>query len=931
MAVSEYSDVFVSYRRKDVEFVKQLVEALRQAGKEVWIDWEDIPPGSVEFTEDIKNGLRGANAFIAVLSPSYLESTYCVDMELGAAVELNKKLIPIVYQPFDTTQTPKGVSHINWIYFTPHAGQTNTFEEAFPKVLNALETDLQHAQTHSRIQLRALDWEKHKKADSYLLQKDELEKAENWLTANSQLIPHPTALHYEYIQTSRKKQIARSRQVLTLVSIGMVISLILAVLSGVSFYQARESAQLARASEAIANRRAEEADARALGNRLMQIRDTDPFLAYGLGLALMDMDNLPVDIYGDIYSMLISSVAKKELVHTTRFTSLSQTAFSDFVLGGTLDGEVIRWDIETGEKTLLTQLESAVVAVNFSPSATEFMVSTEDGTLNLYDTATATLIQSYSLPNNDRTRSVRFIKDGAEVLVGSYNFGQVYRIALADGDVLATYAPSTPEAKVLDIEPNATETAFLMSDSVGNAYEWLLVEDSDEPSFQIHYANTTIGAVAYSPDGESILVGRQWDMLQVDRTTGEELWNHNHHLDNISEIIVLPDQSHVLTASHDHTMQIINLETRVVIQKFRGHSGKILGITLDQDGQHMVSLSDNHYLIYWDLNNLPYRLIGEGNAIAIDPTGKTLAVSDVLNLYTYSVETNKVLQYFGTPDRHYDTIAYTVDGSQIIATGFGEGFEVWDAQTGELQFTSPVPRIRQNSHEHRITLSPDGKYVGVSSAEDGMYIWETATWEQAAFLPATEFSSIFAFSPVDNGILATQNQRGEMILYNWKTEQVVFADTVTGGFRKLWAAQFNKTGDKLAVAYTSGRILLATLEQDPPKLLAMNGHLAEVSQLLFVDNDQKLLSSSWDETLNLWDVESGESLRTYDRHQDQIYSMAVSPDNLTLYSASYDNSIYAWNLWMTEGTLRQWVERNRDVIIPDCEQLGIYKVPHLCE
>ena len=594
MAVSEYSDVFVSYRRKDVEFVKQLVEALRQAGKEVWIDWEDIPPGSVEFTQDIKNGLRGANAFIAVLSPNYLESTYCVDMELGAAVELNKKLIPIVYQPFDTTQTPKGVSHINWIYFTPHAGQENTFEEAFPKVLNALETDLQHAQTHSRIQLRALDWESHKKASGYLLRTDELSKAENWLMTNSKLIPHPTPLHYEYIQTSRKNATERGRTTLLFVSLGMIVSLILAVLSGVSFYQARENAQLARASEAIANRRAEEADARALGNRLMQIRDTDPFLAYGLGLALMDMDNLPVDIYGDIYSMLISSVAKKQLLHTTRFTSLSQMAFSDFVLGGTLDGEVIRWDIETGEKTILTQLESAIVAVNFSPSATEFMVASEDGTLNLYDTATATLIRSYSLPNNDHTHTIRFIKAGAEVLVGSHNFGQVYRIALASGDVLATYAPSTPEAKVLDIEPNATETAFLMSDSMGNAYEWLLVEASDEPSFHVHYENAPIGAIAYSPDGETFFVARQWDLLQVDRTTGEELWNHDSHLDNISDIILLPDQSHILTASHDHTMQITNIETRAVIQKFRGHSGKILGINVAQDGQHMVSFSDNH-------------------------------------------------------------------------------------------------------------------------------------------------------------------------------------------------------------------------------------------------------------------------------------------------------------------------------------------------
>jgi len=119
MQASDYSDVFVSYRRKDVEFTKKLVQALQDAGKEVWIDWEDIPPGSEGFSDDIRRGLEGADAFIAILSPDYLESTYCVDLELGNAVKMNKKLIPIVLKKFDDYPIPQGIGHINWIYFTP--------------------------------------------------------------------------------------------------------------------------------------------------------------------------------------------------------------------------------------------------------------------------------------------------------------------------------------------------------------------------------------------------------------------------------------------------------------------------------------------------------------------------------------------------------------------------------------------------------------------------------------------------------------------------------------------------------------------------------------------------------------------------------------------------------------------------------------------
>jgi TIR domain-containing protein len=37
-------DVFVSYSRADEAFVRRLDAALRARGKDVWVDWEDIPP-----------------------------------------------------------------------------------------------------------------------------------------------------------------------------------------------------------------------------------------------------------------------------------------------------------------------------------------------------------------------------------------------------------------------------------------------------------------------------------------------------------------------------------------------------------------------------------------------------------------------------------------------------------------------------------------------------------------------------------------------------------------------------------------------------------------------------------------------------------------------------------------------------------------------
>ena len=205
------TDAFVSYRRLDVDFVKQFVDALKSGGKEVWVDWEDLPPGAEQFTEEIKRGIEGADAFIAILSPGYLESTYCVDLELGYAAELSKKIIPVVYQKFEDYPIPPSIGHINWIYFTPHAGHDNTFEDSLPRVVEALDIDFDYVRDHTRLLQRARAWDINDRRHSYLLTGDELAAGESFLIQSATKDPAATVIHYEYVQDSRKWENQKTR------------------------------------------------------------------------------------------------------------------------------------------------------------------------------------------------------------------------------------------------------------------------------------------------------------------------------------------------------------------------------------------------------------------------------------------------------------------------------------------------------------------------------------------------------------------------------------------------------------------------------------------------------------------------------------------------------------------------------------------------
>ncbi len=118
-----------------------------------------------------------------------------------------------------------------------------------------------------------------------------------------------------------------------------------------------------------------------------------------------------------------------------------------------------------------------------------------------------------------------------------------------------------------------------------------------------------------------------------------------------------------------------------------------------------------------------------------------------------------------------------------------------------------------------------------------------------------------------------------------------------------------------------------------PELVVQTGHINFVNSVAFSPDGKTLASGSGDKTVKLWNVESGQQIKSFEGHSNWVSTVAFSPLNNLLISGSLDSTLKLWdkdtgNLTATLTSLDKddWVVTSPDYSFDASE--GALKLMH---
>lgn len=236
--------------------------------------------------------------------------------------------------------------------------------------------------------------------------------------------------------------------------------------------------------------------------------------------------------------------------------------------------------------------------------------------------------------------------------------------------------------------------------------------------------------------------------------------------------------------------------------------------------------------------------------------------------------------------------------SQVAVGSVKHIFNLWDISTGQkLKTFKTLSSVGGYAAWVVVQFMPDGKKIIVR--DHGIKIVDIETGNTIREFPDIYLD--FAVSP-----------DGKFILMGGPNYELAVLDLGTGHIRKLkghadsgwrgaiYSVDISPDGKYGISSSFDTTVRLWNLEtgEEVRRFIGHEGTFREgmVNSVKFSPNGKFALSGGSDRTLRLWEVETGKLIRTFRGHMDVLYSVAFSPNGRLALSGSWDATARLWNV-----------------------------------
>ncbi|MEB3295894.1 MAG: toll/interleukin-1 receptor domain-containing protein [Synechococcales bacterium] len=741
-------DVFISYSRADSDFARRLNDALQSQAKTTWFDQETIASGS-DFQREIYRGIENSHHFLFILSPNAVQSPYCAD-EVEYACKLNKQIITVLAQPVDPRDLHPSLAAVQWIDFYQ---RPEDFSTDLGELIQVLETDQAHLETHTRLLMRAIEWENAGRKDSLLLRGDVLESAETWLTQSSTKQPQPTELHDNYIHTSRAAEAAQQRanQILqsaatkgkqrvligtTVMAVGLTVAGLAAGFAYRANQQATEAVQ--QKQEALAGTRWEregtialqqfesqqlEALASAIdtGNALHHQVQDRPLSDYPAFSPLLALQTILTQIRE--YNR---GIVGQEQVLAVRFGD--DRAASSQIRTWTADGNVRQWQ-PLGQMQSEVALKLPLWSASFSPDGQRMAALAKDGMLHLWD-ANGQLLRKFRVTSgaSGDFASLSFSPDSQALAILADN-GILQRWTLAGQKKTAT----SLQGSRFSFSPNGQQIATV--DDQGIVRLWTI---EGKLIRQFTASQQLLFSIAFSPQGDRIVTAGQDGVVRFWSLQGKALDQIKTQQSFILSLTFSRNGQQMAIADDRGTVSLWQIPPRprprpeFVAQPNDG----ILTVQFSPDGQQLLTAAGKGSIQVWQLGGFPTApdqkpwvmpdlSMPQQNivSLSLSPDGTRFAIAtDQGQIQLRDRQGQPIAAPFAAHEGFAYSVSFSPDGQHLVTAGEDGAVRLWTIAGQRLtELRLPKQRARQTV-VYSANFSPDGKTLLIAS-EDGAVRW----------------------------------------------------------------------------------------------------------------------------------------------------------------------------------------------------------------